>query len=89
MNDASGKEWLGVKLILMNEVFPLPLRTHVLIAKDKGLSRESLPRSESRWPCYVIIRHLWRCKGFNFSAMGAEQKIQGDEIDFFFPLWVS
>src|SRR6266436_10411896 len=41
INDASGKQWLGVKLDPYERSFRT-VRTHVLIKKDKGLTGESL-----------------------------------------------
>jgi hypothetical protein len=80
VNDASGKQWLGVKLDPYERSFRT-VRTHVLIKKDKGLSRESLLEAIALGHCYLSFDLFGEAKGFTVAATGAEQKIQGDEID--------
>src|SRR5882762_4698889 len=81
LNDASGKQWLGVKLDPYERSFRT-VRTHVLIKKDKALSRESLLEAIALGHCYVSFDIFGAAKGFSFAANGAEpQKILGDEID--------
>src|SRR5229473_6124997 len=79
LNDASGKQWLGVKLDPYERSFRT-VRTHVLIRKDKELSRESLLEAIALGHCYVSFDIFGDAKGFNFTAIGGESKIQGDEI---------
>jgi hypothetical protein len=81
LNDASGKQWLGVKLDPYERSFRT-VRTHVLIGKDKALSRESLLEAMALGHCYVSFDIFSDAKGFSFTANGVEpQKILGDEID--------
>jgi hypothetical protein len=81
LNDASGKQWLGVKLDPYERSFRT-VRTHVLIRKDKELSRESLLEAMALGHCYVSFDIFSDAKGFSFTANGVEpQKILGDEID--------
>jgi len=81
VNDASGKQWLGVKLDPYERSFRV-VRTHVLIRKEKGLTRESLLEAISQGHCYVSFDLFGNGKGFSFAASGAETKIMGDEIAF-------
>ena len=81
VNDASGKQWLGIKLDPYERSFRV-VRTHVLIKKDQALSRESLLEAIALGHCYVSFDIFGEAKGFSFTAAGAEQKILGDEIDF-------
>ncbi|HVS82570.1 MAG TPA: CehA/McbA family metallohydrolase [Pyrinomonadaceae bacterium] len=81
VNDASGKQWLGVKLDPYERSFRV-VRTHVLIRKDIGLTRESLLEAISRGHCYVSFDLFSNGRGFSFAAVGTEQKIMGDEIAF-------
>jgi hypothetical protein len=79
LNDASGKQLLGIKLDPYERSFRT-VRTHVLIKKDKGLSRESLLEAISQGHCYLSFDLFGDPTGFNFVAVGAEPKIMGDEI---------
>ena len=82
LNDASGKQWLGVKLDPYERSFRT-VRTHVLIKKDKALSRESLLEAIALGHCYVSFDIFGNAKGFSFTLNGAgPQKILGDEIEF-------
>ena len=81
VNDAAGKQWLGIKLDPYERSFHT-VRTHVLIKKDKGLSRESLMEAIALGHCYVSFDIFADAKGFSFTATGAEPpKILGDEIN--------
>jgi hypothetical protein len=81
VNDASGKQWLGVKLDPYERSFRT-VRTHVLIRQDKGLSRESLLEAIALGHCYVSFDLFGDPKGFNFTVAGAEPRIMGDEIPY-------
>ena len=81
LNDAAGKQWLGIKLDPYERSFRV-VRTHVLIRKDIGLTRESLLEAISHGHCYVSFDLFGNGKGFSFAASGTEQKIMGDEIAF-------
>jgi hypothetical protein len=78
LNDASGKQWLGVKLDPYERSFRT-VRTHVLISKDKGLSRESLLEAISQGHCYISFDLFSDPKGFKFLVENSD-KIMGDEI---------
>jgi len=78
LNDASGKQWLGVKLDPYERSFRT-VRTHVLIKKDKGLTRESLLEAISQGHCYISFDLFGNAKGFMFATEGAEANM-GDEI---------
>jgi hypothetical protein len=79
MNDASGKQWLGVKLDPYERSFRT-VRTHVLIKKDKGLTRESLLEAIGQGHCYISFDLFGDAKGFTFATEGAGANIMGDEI---------
>ena len=79
VNDASGKQWLGVKLDPYERSFRT-VRTHVLIKKDKMLTRESLLEAISQGHCYISFDMFGNAKGFTFAAVGAGANIMGDEI---------
>jgi hypothetical protein len=81
LNDASGKQWLGIKLDPYERSFRT-VRTHVLIKKDKALSAESLLEAIALGHCYVSFDIFGDAKGFSFTASGTQQKILGDEIEF-------
>ena len=78
VNDASGKQWLGVKLDPYERSFGT-VRMHVLISKDKGLSRESLLEAISQGHCYISFDLFGDPKGFRFLVEHSD-KIMGDEI---------
>ena len=79
LNDASGKQWWGIKLDPYERSFRT-VRTHVLIPRDKQLSRESLLEALSQGHCYVSFDLFSDPKGFSFAVAGAAQRIMGDEI---------
>jgi hypothetical protein len=79
VNDASGKQWLGIKLDPYERSFRV-VRTHVLIKKDKGLTRESLLEAISHGHCYISFDLFGNAKGFTFATGGAGANIMGDEI---------
>ncbi len=82
VNDASGKQWLGVKLDPYERSFRT-VRTHVLITRGKALSSESLLEGIALGHCYLSFSIFGDPKGFAFTAIGAvPAKSMGDEIDF-------
>jgi hypothetical protein len=81
VNDASGKQWLGVKLDPYQRSFHVA-RTHVLIRKDRGLTRESLLEAIANGHCYVSFDLFGDAKGFIFQVTSPERRIMGDEIGF-------
>ena len=78
VNDASGKQWLGVKLDPYERSFRV-VRTHVLIKKNKGLTREALLEAISQGHCYISFDLFGDAKGFTFASVGAGANIMGDE----------
>ena len=81
VNDASGKQWLGIKLDPYERSFRT-VRTHVLIKKDRGLTRDSLLEAISRGHCYVSFDLFGDARGFGFGVETPEKKIMGDQIVF-------
>src|SRR5713101_6421503 len=78
VNDASGKQWLGIKLDPYERSFRT-VRTHVLIKKDKGLTREALLEAISQGHCYISFDLFGDAKGFTFATVGPKAGIMGDE----------
>ncbi len=78
VNDASGKQWLGVKLDPYERSFRV-VRTHVLIKKDKPLTRESLLEAISHGHCYVSFDIFGDARGFTFAPVDGAANM-GDEI---------
>jgi hypothetical protein len=79
VNDAAGKQWLGVKLDPYERSFRT-VRTHVLIKKEKGLTRESLLEAIALGHCYVSFDLFGDARGFQLTAGAAEPKIMGDDV---------
>ncbi|HYW72599.1 MAG TPA: hypothetical protein VE961_16370 [Pyrinomonadaceae bacterium] len=67
LNDSSGNQWLGVKLDPYGRSFRV-VRTHVLIKKDQGLTRESLLEALSQGHCYISFDIFGDPSGFSFVA---------------------
>src|SRR5713226_3416005 len=80
LNDAAGKQWLGIKLDPYERSFRI-VRTHVLIKKDRALTRESLLEAISQGHCYLSFDIFGDAKGFSFAASGLENTIMGDQIE--------
>lgn len=78
LNDESGKQIVGLKLDPYERSFRL-VRTHVLIKKDKGLSRESIIEALSQGHCYISFDLFSDATGFRFAA-SESGKIIGDDI---------
>ena len=81
VHDASGKQWLGVKLDPYERSFQV-VRTHALIKKDSGLARVSLLEAIANGHCYVSFDLFGDAKGFIFQVTSPERRIMGDEIGF-------
>lgn len=81
LNDASGRQWLGVRLDPYERSFRT-VRTHVLIPRDKELSREALVEAISQGHCYVSFDLFGDPRGFSFAVAATPQKTMGDEIAF-------
>ena len=78
LNDATGKQLIGLKLDPYERSFRT-VRTHVLIRKDKALSGESLLAAISLGHCYVSFDLFSDARGFDFRINNSD-KIMGDEI---------
>lgn len=78
LNDASGKQLIGLKLDPYARSFRT-VRTHVLIKKDQGLTRESLMEALAQGHCYLSFDIFSDADGFRFQAADSD-KIMGDEI---------
>jgi hypothetical protein len=79
VNDAAGKQWLGVKLDPYERSFRT-VRTHVLIKKDKGLNRDSLLEAIALGHCYLSFDLFGDAQGFVFAVKSSPQQIAGDEV---------
>ena len=77
VNDASGKQWLGIKLDPYERSFRT-VRSHVLIKKDKGLTREALLEAISQGHCYISFDLFGDAKGFTFTTVDAGANVMGD-----------
>ena len=73
VNDAAGKQWLGVKLDPYERSFRV-VRTHVLIKKNQALSRESLLEAIALGHCYVSFDIFGEAKGFSFTVPARDRK---------------
>jgi hypothetical protein len=77
LNDATGKHLIGLKLDPYTRSFHTT-RTHVLIKKDKGLTRESLLEALSQGHCYISFDIFSDAGGFDFRVTNSD-KLMGDE----------
>src|SRR6185503_6596914 len=77
LNDASGKQWLGVKLDPYERSFRT-VRTHVMIPQSQALSRESLLAAISQGHCYLSFDIFGDPEGFSFQLENSD-KIMGDD----------
>jgi len=77
LNDESGNQLIGIKLDPYERSFRT-VRTHVLIKKEKGLTRESLLEALSQGHCYVSFDSFSDASGFRFTAAETD-KIMGDD----------
>ncbi len=78
--DDAGNKIINLKIDRYETIFRL-VRTHVLLEKDKPLSRENLLDALKKGHAFIGFDVLSDTSRFSFSASsGAENKIQGDEI---------
>lgn len=78
--DDAGNKIINLKIDRYETIFRL-VRTHVLLEKDKPLSRENLLDALKKGHAFIGFDVLSDTSGFSFTATdGAENKIQGDEI---------
>ena len=82
--DSSGKQIAGVKLDPYERSFRI-VRTHVLIQKDKPLTRESLLEAFALGHCYVSFDVFGDATGFDFRLV-QNSGFMGDETAYFQPL---
>ena len=82
--DSSGKQIAGVKLDPYERSFRI-VRTHVLIPKDKLLTRESLLEALALGHCYVSFDIFGDATGFDFRLV-QNSGVMGDEIAYLQPL---
>jgi hypothetical protein len=78
--DSTGKQIVGVKLDPYERSFRT-IRTHVLIQKDKPLTRESLLEAISLGHCYVSFDILGDATGFDFRVLQSHG-VMGDETAY-------
>jgi len=78
LNDDSGKQLIGVKLDPYERSFRT-VRTHVLIKKGNGLTRESVLQALSQGHCYISFDLFGEAAGFTFGVKNSDM-IMGDEI---------
>ncbi len=78
LNDSAGNQLIGIKLDPYERSFHT-VRTHVLIKKDRGLSRDSLFEALALGHCFVSFDLFSDASGFSFSVMHSD-KTMGDEI---------
>jgi hypothetical protein len=76
--DSTGKHIVGVKLDPYERSFRT-IRTHVLIQKDKPLTRETLLEAISLGHCYVSFDIFSDASGFRF-AVPQTETVMGDTI---------
>ena len=78
LDDETGKELIGIKLDPYERSFRT-VRTHVLIRKERGLSRESVIEALAQGHCYVSYDLFSDATGFRFSTSDGD-KIMGDDL---------
>lgn len=84
LSDSTGKQTVGIKLDPYERSFRT-VRTHVLVKKDKPLTRESLLEAISLGHCYVSFDIFSDATGFDFRVLQSPT-IMGDETAFATPL---
>lgn len=79
--DLTGRQLLGFHLDPYERIFSI-VRTHVLLEKEKPLTRENLLAAISSGHCYIAFDLFTDASGFNFTAENNQGlKIMGDEIE--------
>lgn len=80
LGDDAGNKIINLKIDRYETIFRL-VRTHVLLEKDKLLTRENLLDALKKGHAFIGFDVLSDTTGFSFTASSdAENKIQGDEI---------
>ncbi|HYX28650.1 MAG TPA: hypothetical protein VE863_08790 [Pyrinomonadaceae bacterium] len=77
LNDGSGKQLIGLKLDPYERSFRV-VRTHVLIRKGIGLTRDSLLEALALGHCYISFDIFSNATGFDFSISNSD-KTMGDD----------
>ena len=78
LNDSSGNQLLGMKLDPYERSFRL-VRMHVLIRRDRQLTRENLLEALSQGHCYLSFDLFSDAIGFNFRVSNSD-KLMGDDV---------
>jgi hypothetical protein len=78
LNDASGKQLLGVKLDPYERSFRV-VRVHIMVKKGIELSRDSLLKALADGHCYLSFDIFADATGFNFWVNNSEA-LMGDDI---------
>jgi hypothetical protein len=78
LNDESGRQLAGIKLDPYERSFRT-VRTHVLIKKERSLSRESLLEALAQGHCYVSFDLFGDASGFRFATLDSTH-IMGDDL---------
>src|ERR1041385_7510732 len=81
LNDESGRQLAGIKLDPYERSLRT-VRTHVLIKKEKGLSRESLLEALAQGHCYISFDLFGDASGFRFATSDSSH-IMGDDLSAF------
>ncbi len=84
LNDEAGNQLVGIKLDPYERSFRV-VRTHVLIKKEKGLTRESLLEALSQGHCYISFDLFSDATGFRFTAAQTD-KVMGDDLNASSPM---
>lgn len=80
LGDDAGNKIINIKIDNYETIFRA-MRNHVLLEKDKPLTRETLLQALKDGHCFIGVDSLSDTGGFYFSAEnGAETRIMGDEI---------
>jgi hypothetical protein len=80
INDSAGHQLLGIKLDPYARSFHT-VRTHVLVEKNRPLTRESLLEAITHGHCYISFDIFGAAAGFNLTVLkGAQQTMMGEEV---------
>jgi hypothetical protein len=81
LGDRTGKRLIGVHLDPYERTFSV-VRNHVLMEKEKSLTRETLLEAIRSGHCYIAFDIFGDATGFTFTAENNQgRKIMGDEIE--------
>jgi hypothetical protein len=78
--DATGKQWLGIKLDPYERSFAI-VRNHVLLEKNQPLNTDALLKALAAGHSYLSFDIFCDAAGFSYTARNAtESRMMGDEI---------